>query len=208
MKIVVSAGPTRERIDAVRFITNFSSGKMGYAIAGAAATAGHQVVLVSGPVTIAPPPGVDTIRVESAAEMATAIHSSAADADAIIMAAAVADYRPVKQLEHKMKKTDGNLTIELERTEDILKTLGEQKNPDCILVGFAAETDNLLENAIDKLKRKNLDWIVLNDVSRPGIGFGSDQNAVTLISRDGRIIELDSAAKSVIAAKILEYVLV
>ncbi|MDD2404499.1 MAG: bifunctional phosphopantothenoylcysteine decarboxylase/phosphopantothenate--cysteine ligase CoaBC [Victivallaceae bacterium] len=208
MKIVVSAGPTRERIDAVRFITNFSSGKMGYAIAGAAATAGHQVVLVSGPVTIAPPPGVDTIRVESAAEMATAIHSSAADADAIIMAAAVADYRPVKQLEHKMKKTDGNLTIELERTEDILKTLGEQKNPDCILVGFAAETDNLLENAIDKQKRKNLDWIVLNDVSRPGIGFGSDQNAVTLISRDGRIIELDSAAKSVIAAKILEYVLV
>ncbi|MDD3702869.1 MAG: bifunctional phosphopantothenoylcysteine decarboxylase/phosphopantothenate--cysteine ligase CoaBC [Victivallaceae bacterium] len=208
MKIVVSAGPTRERIDAVRFITNFSSGKMGYAIAGAAATAGHQVVLVSGPVTIAPPPGVDTIRVESAAEMATAIHSSAADADAIIMAAAVADYRPVKQLEHKMKKTDGNLTIELERTEDILKTLGEQKNPDCILVGFAAETDNLMENAIDKQKRKNLDWIVLNDVSRPGIGFGSDQNAVTLISRDGRIIELDSAAKSVIAAKILEYVLV
>lgn len=206
-QIVISAGPTRERIDAVRFITNFSTGKMGYALAATAAAAGHQIILVSGPSTLSVPDGVKIVQIESAAEMAEAVHAAAIDADVVIMAAAVADYRPVIKLAHKMKKSEGNLTLELERTEDILATLGRNKNPNCILVGFAAETDHLLENARVKLERKNLDWIVANDISNSEIGFGSDNNAVTLISRDQRCIELEADSKTKIAQKILEYVL-
>lgn len=207
MKIVISAGPTRERIDAVRFITNFSTGKMGYALASAAVDAGHQVILISGPTTLPAPEGVEIIRIESAAEMAEAVHAAVIGADAVIMASAVADYRPVVKLDRKMKKKVGNLTIELERTEDILATLGKNKDRNCILVGFAAETDDLLENARVKLERKNLDWIVANDISATGIGFGSDNNAVTLISRDHRLIELEADSKIKIAQRILELVL-
>ena len=204
MKIVISAGPTRERIDAVRFLSNRSSGKMGFALAGAAVEAGFDTVLVAGPVHLETPAGVRRIDVESAAEMATAVKREAADADIVIMAAAVADYRPKQQLSGKMKKKDGNLTLELERTEDILKSLGETKRPGQILIGFAAETENLEQYALDKLKRKNLDWIAANDVSRSDIGFGSDANAVTLYGRSGEKIALPIASKAEIAAALLK----
>jgi phosphopantothenoylcysteine decarboxylase/phosphopantothenate--cysteine ligase len=204
MKIVISAGPTRERIDAVRFLSNRSSGKMGFALAGAAAEAGFDTVLVAGPVHLETPAGVRRIDVESAAEMATAVKREAADADIVIMAAAVADYRPKQQLSGKMKKKDGDLTLELERTEDILKSLGETKRPGQILIGFAAETENLEQYALDKLKRKNLDWIAANDVSRSDIGFGSDANAVTLYGRSGEKIALPIASKAEIAAALLK----
>lgn len=204
MKIVISAGPTRERIDAVRFLSNRSSGKMGFALAGAAVEAGFDTVLVAGPVHLETPAGVRRIDVESAAEMATAVKREAADADIVIMAAAVADYRPKQQLSGKMKKKDGDLTLELERTEDILKSLGETKRPGQILIGFAAETENLEQYALDKLKRKNLDWIAANDVSRNDIGFGSDANAVTLYGRSGEKIALPIASKAEIAAALLK----
>jgi phosphopantothenoylcysteine decarboxylase/phosphopantothenate--cysteine ligase len=204
MKIVISAGPTRERIDAVRFLSNRSSGKMGFALAGAAVEAGFDTVLVAGPVHLETPAGIRRIDVESAAEMATAVKREAADADIVIMAAAVADYRPKQQLSGKMKKKDGDLTLELERTEDILKSLGETKRPGQILIGFAAETENLEQYALDKLKRKNLDWIAANDVSRSDIGFGSDANAVTLYGRSGEKIALPIASKAEIAAALLK----
>ena len=204
MKIVISAGPTRERIDAVRFLSNRSSGKMGFALAGTAVEAGFDTVLVAGPVHLETPAGVRRIDVESAAEMATAVKREAADADIVIMAAAVADYRPKQQLSGKMKKKDGDLTLELERTEDILKSLGETKRPGQILIGFAAETENLEQYALDKLKRKNLDWIAANDVSRSDIGFGSDANAVTLYGRSGEKIALPIASKAEIAAALLK----
>lgn len=204
MKIVISAGPTRERIDAVRFLSNRSSGKMGFALAGAAVETGFDTVLVAGPVHLETPAGVRRIDVESAAEMATAVKREAADADIVIMAAAVADYRPKQQLSGKMKKKDGDLTLELERTEDILKSLGETKRPGQILIGFAAETENLEQYALDKLKRKNLDWIAANDVSRSDIGFGSDANAVTLYGRSGEKIALPIASKAEIAAALLK----
>jgi phosphopantothenoylcysteine decarboxylase/phosphopantothenate--cysteine ligase len=204
MKIVISAGPTRERIDAVRFLSNRSSGKMGFALAGAAVEAGFDTVLVAGPVHLETPAGVRRIDVGSAAEMATAVKREAADADIVIMAAAVADYRPKQQLSGKMKKKDGDLTLELERTEDILKSLGETKRPGQILIGFAAETENLEQYALDKLKRKNLDWIAANDVSRSDIGFGSDANAVTLYGRSGEKIALPIASKAEIAAALLK----
>jgi len=206
MKILITAGPTREAIDAVRFLTNRSTGKMGYALAAEAARRGHVVTLISGPVNLPPPDGVTTLAVESAAEMARAVHGCAADCDLIVMAAAVADYRPVHRLAGKLKKGDGPLTLELERTEDILKTLGETKRPGQILVGFAAETDDLERYAQEKLARKHLDWIAANDVSRSDRGFGSAQNAVTLFARDGRRFDLPLADKSVIARRILELV--
>lgn len=207
MKIVISAGPTREKIDAVRFISNYSTGKMGYALAAAAVKAGHEVILVSGPVNLSAPDQVKIVNVSSAAEMAQAMYDAAIASDIIIMAAAVADYRPARPFTNKMKKSPGNLFLELERTEDILQTLGENKQPHQLLVGFAAETEDLLANAADKLKRKKLDWIVANDVSRSDSGFGSDNNAVTLLSRDGRRIDLPLAEKSEIARKILEYII-
>ncbi len=207
MNIVISAGPTREKIDAVRFISNRSTGKMGYALAEAAAAAGHSVTLVSGPVNLPAPAGVNLVKVESAADMAAAMKEAAAVSDIVIMAAAVADYRPVKALPNKMKKTPGNLFLELERTEDILQVLGADKRPGQLLVGFAAETDDLLENAAGKLRRKNLDWIVANDVSRSDRGFGTDNNAVTLLNCHGGQIDLPLADKRQIAAQILEYIL-
>ncbi|MBQ9777019.1 MAG: phosphopantothenoylcysteine decarboxylase [Lentisphaeria bacterium] len=207
MKIVISAGPTRERIDAVRFLSNRSTGKMGFAIAGAAADMGYETVLVAGPVHLDTPDGVRRIDVESAADMAAAVKSEAADADVVIMAAAVADYRPRQQISGKMKKKEGDLILELERTEDILKSLGEVKRPGQILVGFAAETENLELYALDKLKRKNLDWIAANDVSRSDIGFGSNDNAVTLYGRNSERIQLPVAPKAEIAAKLLDTVL-
>lgn len=204
MRILVSAGPTREKIDPVRFISNYSSGRMGYAIAEAAQLAGHEVVLISGPVALPCPEGVRRIMVESAAEMAAAIHNQASHAEVIVMAAAVADYRPARPETRKMKKLPGNLTLELERTEDILAALGKNKRPGQILVGFAAETDDLERNAQAKLVRKNLDWIAANRVED---GFGTLTNALILFSRTGSKIALPLAEKSVLAQKMLEVIL-
>ncbi|MCF6176947.1 MAG: bifunctional phosphopantothenoylcysteine decarboxylase/phosphopantothenate--cysteine ligase CoaBC [Victivallaceae bacterium] len=204
MKIVISAGPTRESIDTVRFISNRSSGKMGYALASAAAESGMEVVLISGPVTLPPPPGnIELIKVETAAQMAIAVKTAATNADIVIMSAAVADYRPLNALPGKLKKSSGNLVIEFERTEDILASLGEIKRPGQILCGFAAETDNLISNAKEKLSRKNLDWIIANDIGKPGQGFAGDRNAVTMLSANGQLIELALADKAIIAQQII-----
>lgn len=207
MKIVISAGPTREKIDPVRFITNFSSGKMGYALAAAARETGAETVLISGPTNLAPPDDVRFISVESAAEMAEAVKQEAIDADIVIMSAAVADYRPVVVHSGKMKKSPGNLLIELERTEDILASLGAAKPAGQILCGFAAETENILENAQDKLRRKNLNWIIANDVSAGDRGFAVDKNAVTMISDSGQTIDLPLEDKTGIARKIIKTIL-
>jgi len=206
MKILISAGPTREKIDIIRFLSNRSTGKMGYALAAAAVESGMEVVLVSGPVNLAVPDNVRLIKVESAAEMAKAIHAEAPDADLVIMAAAVADFTPAKSFNHKIKKTSGNLTIELEATEDILFTLGKNKPEGQVLVGFAAESEDLLVNAQDKMQRKNLDWIAANDISRKDSGFASDSNAVTLLSKDGKKIEIPMDSKRNIAKQIIEII--
>ena len=207
MRIVISAGPTREAIDPVRFITNRSTGKMGYAIARAAVKMSLQTVLVSGPVNLTPPEGVEFVPVESAAEMAEAMKKAAADADIIVMAAAVADYRPKQYSTSKVKKSDGDMCIELERTEDILLSLGKNKKPGQILVGFAAETDDLLQNAQGKLERKNLDYIAANIVGVPGRGFGADNNAITLLGRNGSRTEFALQSKEALAESLLSFVL-
>ena len=207
MRIVISAGPTREAIDPVRFITNRSTGKMGYAIARAAVKMNLQTVLVSGPVNLAPPEGVEFVPVESAAEMADAMKKAAAEADIIVMAAAVADYRPKQYSTSKVKKSDGDMCIELERTEDILLSLGKNKKPGQILVGFAAETDDLLQNAQGKLERKNLDYIAANIVGVPGRGFGADNNAITLLGRNGSRTEFALQSKEALAESLLKFVL-
>ena len=208
MKILISAGPTREAIDPVRFITNHSSGKMGYALAQAAVKRGWQVILVSGPVDLPRPEGLaEFVQVVSAAEMADAVKSRFPAMDGAILCAAVADYRPVTVSNKKIKKSDDDLILHLERTEDILKTLGTMKNAQQILIGFAAETDDLEANALAKLKKKNLDWIAANDVSRSDIGFGSNDNAVTLYGRNSERIQLPVAPKAEIAAKLLDTVL-
>ena len=207
MKIVISAGPTREAIDPVRFITNRSTGKMGYSIAQAAQDMGFEVILVSGPVNLTPPQGIEVVQVESAAEMAEAMKKAAAGADVIIMTAAVADYRPRQYSSSKIKKSDDDLVIELERTEDILLSLGKAKKPGQLLVGFAAETDDLLQNAQSKLERKNLDFIAANIVGVPGRGFAADNNAITLLGKNNYRKELTLKSKSQLAKELLEAVL-
>ena len=182
LKVVVSAGPTREAIDPVRYITNHSSGKMGYAIAKAAARRGADVTLVSGPVDIKAPEYVRTIPIISAADMAKAVKESAADADIVIKAAAVADYRPANVAKDKIKKKDGDLNVPLSRTEDIIGFLGEHKKPGQFLCGFSMETRDLIENSKAKLSKKNLDMIVANNVKVEGAGFAGDTNVVTFIT--------------------------
>ena len=201
MKILITAGPTREFIDPVRFITNSSSGQMGYAIAAEALRRGHEVILVSGPVHIAPPAGAEVVDVVTAADMAEAVKSRFASCDCCIMSAAVADYRPAKVCEQKMKKTPGNLAIELERTEDILKTIGTMKKESQLLIGFAAESENLLENAAGKLQRKNLDWIVANKLSD---GFAKSTNACVVLGKNGEKIPFDTRPKTELAAALLD----
>ena len=201
MKILISAGPTREHIDPVRFITNSSSGQMGYALAAAALRRGHEVTLVSGPVNIAAPEGVTLVKVISAADMAEAMKSRFPECDCCIMSAAVADYRPVKNYDQKMKKTPGNMFLELERTEDILKTLGSVKTPSQLLIGFAAESENLLENAQGKLQRKNLDWIVANKLSD---GFAKSTNVCTVLGRNGEKIPFTERPKTELAELLLK----
>ncbi|QSH41239.1 bifunctional phosphopantothenoylcysteine decarboxylase/phosphopantothenate--cysteine ligase CoaBC [Lentisphaerota bacterium ZTH] len=207
MKVLITAGPTLERIDAIRFISNRSSGRMGYAVAEAARDAGCMVVLISGPVTLPVPQGIKVEKVESAAEMAAAVFKHAVDSDVIIMAAAVADYTPKNKSDRKLKKTPGDLTIELERTEDILLTLGNNKPEGQVLVGFAAETENLVKYATGKLQRKNLDWIAANDISASDRGFGADANEITLIGRSGQQINIPLADKKTVARRLLDIIL-
>lgn len=204
-KILVTAGPTREPIDPVRFISNPSTGKMGYAIAREAAMRGAKVVLVSGPSTLESPPVSKFISVTRAEEMAKHVFHEAKDADAVIMTAAVADYTPGEYSKTKIKKNTGKLTLELVKTTDILKKLGEKKNKK-ILVGFAAETDDIENNAMKKLKEKNLDMIVVNKIGEEGCGFGSDTNKVTMIFRDGKRKHLDTMPKSEVARVLLDEV--
>ncbi|MFB1081164.1 bifunctional phosphopantothenoylcysteine decarboxylase/phosphopantothenate--cysteine ligase CoaBC [Jeotgalibacillus sp. JSM ZJ347] len=201
-KVVITAGPTREKIDPVRFFTNHSSGKMGYVIAKVAAEAGAEVTLVSGPVSITPPAGVNTIHVETAEEMYEQVIRHFETADIVIKSAAVADYRPAETSDQKMKKKDGPLTVEFERTKDILKTLGEQKKHQ-ILIGFAAETELLETYAMRKLEKKNADLIVGNNILTDGAGFGTDTNAVTFFRKDGTVTELPMQTKEQVAEALM-----
>ena len=182
--VLVTAGPTVEMIDPVRYITNRSSGKMGYAIAEAARDRGARVVLLSGPVHLPAPAGVEVVGIQSSAQLCQAVLARAGEADVIIQAAAPADYRPAKAEAQKIKKREGGMTLVLENTTDIAAELGRRRRPGQILVAFAAETDHVLENAKAKLERKNADVVVANDVSRTDAGFGVDTNAVTLITRE------------------------
>lgn len=202
--VLVTAGPTREEIDPVRYVTNYSSGKMGYAIAVAARNRGARVILVSGPTGLAGPCGVEIIAVKSADEMWGAVVSRAAEASVIIKAAAVADYRPCERAEEKIKKGgEETLCVRMEKNPDILAELGRIKNHQ-YLVGFAAETENLLENARRKLSEKNLDMIVANDVSAPGAGFDGDTNIVRFLFSDGRQEELPLMSKKEVADCLLD----
>jgi phosphopantothenoylcysteine decarboxylase/phosphopantothenate--cysteine ligase len=202
-RVLVTAGPTREPIDPVRFITNRSSGRMGYAVAEAARARGAEVTLVSGPVSIDAPAGVDVVRVETAAEMARETLSRAEAATIVVKSAAVADYRPVVVAERKIKKGDGPATIELERTQDILASLGRAKG-ERVLVGFAAETNDLIANARAKLATKNCDLVVANDVTREGAGFDGDTNVVSLVGPGDRVVELPVMTKRDLADRILD----
>ena len=204
-KALVTAGPTQEFIDPVRFISNPSSGKMGYAIALALRHRGAEVVLVTGPTTLAVPRGVHAVQVRSAQEMAAAVEKHFPDADVIIKSAAVADYRPRVVAMHKVKKRDGAPSLDLERTTDILAGLGKKKGAR-ILVGFAAETQDVLANARDKLEQKNLDLIVANDVGGSDSGFGSDMNKVTLLLRGGDSLDVPAMNKQDLAHRILDCV--
>lgn len=204
LRVVVSAGPTQEKIDPVRYLSNRSSGKMGYALAEAARARGASVTLVSGPVALARPEGVRVIAVESAEEMKTALDEVAATADVLIMAAAVADYRVAAPADRKIKKDKDELEIRLVRNDDILAGLGRAKPPGQVLVGFAAETNDVVAYGQDKLKRKNADLFVANDVSRPDIGFSADENEVHLLFADGRVEKVEKAAKKKIANAILD----
>jgi phosphopantothenoylcysteine decarboxylase/phosphopantothenate--cysteine ligase len=205
LRLLVSAGPTREYLDPVRFISNPSSGRMGYAVAEAARDRGAEVVLVSGPTCLKAPWGVEVVRVESALEMRQAILERYPWAKAVVMAAAVADYRPAEVLKDKEPKAEAEKTIRLVPNPDILKELGERKEGR-VLVGFAMETASGLERAQEKLRRKNLDLIALNWVNREGVGFGSPENEVVLIARDGRVLELPRMEKRQVAHRILDLV--
>ncbi len=202
-KILVTAGPTREAIDPVRYITNHSTGKMGYALAQAAAWRGAQVTLVSGPVDLKVPLGVTCIPVVSARDMFEAVTAVSDQQDAVIKAAAVADYRPSRVGTEKTKKTDGNMSIDLERTDDILAWLGAHRRPGQFLCGFSMETRNMLENSRAKLERKQIDMIVANNLRTEGAGFGTDTNVVTLITGEG-IQELEKMSKLQVAHRILD----
>ncbi|MGG3800195.1 bifunctional phosphopantothenoylcysteine decarboxylase/phosphopantothenate--cysteine ligase CoaBC [Metabacillus fastidiosus] len=205
MNILITAGPTREKVDPVRYFSNYSSGKMGYAIAEEAAKLGANVTLVTGPTAISHPDFVEIIEVESAEEMLQAVLRKYDQADVVIKSAAVADYRPKYPLDKKMKKETEQLEVKMEKTTDILKTLGELKN-DQLLVGFAAETNEVENYALGKLKKKNLDMIVANNVLTEGAGFGTDTNIVTIYDKYNEKIELPLMTKNEVASKLLLHV--
>ena len=206
LRIVVTAGPTQEAIDPVRYLTNHSSGKMGYAIARQAANRGAEVVLVSGPSSQSAPAGVTVVPVKSAQDMFAAVQQEYAAADAVIKAAAVADYRPKTVASQKIKKSDGDWILELERNPDILAWLGAHKNKQ-ILVGFAAETNDVQQNALSKLQRKRLDLIAANDLTEQHSGFARDTNKITLYGADGSVTELPVLSKEQAADVLLDKVL-
>lgn len=202
-KILVTAGPTQEAIDPVRFITNHSSGKMGYAIAKIAAARGAQVTLISGPVSLNPPQNAKTIKITNAKEMLEAVKENFPDSDIVIKSAAVADFRPKNISAEKIKKTGEEISIELERTDDILAFLGKNKKPGQILCGFSMETQSLIENSKKKLSAKNLDLIIANNLKTPGAGFQADTNQATIISKDFQK-ELPLMQKEELASRILD----
>jgi len=203
-RVLITAGPTREPIDPVRYLSNRSSGKMGYALAEAAKLRGADVILVSGPTALSVPSGIEIVRVETAVQMYDAALFHAETADIIIAAAAVSDYRPTERAEQKLKKTSASPTLTLTQTDDILAELGRRKHSHQILVGFAAETTDLLAQARLKLTSKNLDWIAANDVTQEGAGFDGDTNIVTLIGKDRQEIALPLLTKREVAERILD----
>lgn len=200
--VVITAGATQEEIDPVRYITNHSTGKMGYALAKEARNAGARVTLISGKTNLPKPYGVDVVSVTSAADMAKSVIDNFEKADVVIMSAAVADYTPIEKAEQKIKKTDGDLSIALKRTQDILLTIGQKKREDQIVIGFAMETENLLENAAKKLQEKNANYIIANSIREPGAGFGVDTNIVKIISptsvEDLGLLSKDETAKEIL----------
>ena len=203
--LLVTAGPTREELDPVRYISNYSSGKMGYAVARAARQRGAEVILVSGPTFLLPPVGVTLLPVVSAAQMRDAVMQALPKVTAVVKSAAVADYRPAATATEKIKKSDDDMTLKLEKNPDILAELGQNKQGR-ILVGFAAETQDLLKHAGEKLKRKNLDLIVANDITQCGAGFDCDTNIVKLLHADGQIEELPQLSKDEVAHQLLDRV--
>ena len=200
--VVITAGATQEEIDPVRYITNHSTGKMGYALAKEARNAGARVTLISGKTNLPKPYGVDVVNVTSAADMAKCVIDNFEKADVLIMSAAVADYTPIEKAEQKIKKTDGDLSIALKRTQDILLTIGQKKREDQMVIGFAMETENLLENAAKKLQEKNANYIIANSIREPGAGFGVDTNIVKIISptsvEDLGLLSKDETAKEIL----------
>lgn len=206
MRVLVTAGPTQEAIDPVRYLTNHSSGRMGYAVAKAASQRGAEVTLVSGQTSLKKPAFVNTVDVISAQDMYEAVMSRASDMDIIIKAAAVADYRPAEVADNKLKKSDGELSIRLERTKDILASIGAARTPSQFICGFSMETENLIENSRKKLVKKNLDMIAANSLKTEGAGFGVDTNVLTLITRDG-IDELPLMSKDEAANRLLDAIL-
>jgi len=201
-RVIITAGPTQEAIDPVRFITNHSTGKMGYSIAEIAKEK-NEVILISGPVNLKVPVGVKLIQVTTAEEMFQSVKSEILNADVLIMTAAVADYKPAVYSLQKMKKSDAELSIQLERTKDILMEVSKLKKEGQIFIGFAAESENVLQNAKSKLVRKKLDYIIANDISRSDIGFGSNDNQVTIISEHD-MEKLPIIPKLEVAQKICE----
>ncbi len=204
-KVLVTAGPTQEKLDPVRYISNHSTGKMGYAIARAAMMRGAEVTLISGKVNLASPLGVKTVSVVSAADMAREVKAVAPEQDIIIKAAAVADYRPLEVYEEKVKKKDGELSLPLERTEDILAYLGAHRRQGQFLCGFSMETEHMVENSRAKLEKKNVDMIVANNLKQQGAGFGTDTNIITLLTKT-ETIELPIMSKDEAANQLLTYI--
>lgn len=206
IRVLVTAGPTIEKIDPVRYISNHSTGKMGYAIAAEAMMRGADVTLVTGKTNMKPPAYVRTIKITSAADMAEAVKACAERQDIIIKAAAVADYHPKQTADEKLKKSDEQMTVELERTEDILGFLGAHKKEGQYLCGFSMETENMIENSRKKLEKKNLDLIVANNLKEHGAGFGTETNIVTLLSKEDTVA-LPIMSKAEVAGKLLDYIM-
>lgn len=200
--VVITAGATQEEIDPVRYITNHSTGKMGYALAKEARNAGAKVMLISGKTNLPQPYGVDVVKVISAADMRECVVNNFEKADVVIMSAAVADYTPIEKADHKIKKAEGDLSIALKRTQDILLTIGKKKRENQVVIGFAMETENLLENAAKKLQEKNANYIIANSIREPGAGFGVDTNIVKIISptsvEDLGLLSKDDTAKEIL----------
>jgi phosphopantothenoylcysteine decarboxylase/phosphopantothenate--cysteine ligase len=203
VRFLITAGPTREPIDPVRYLSNRSSGKMGYAMAEAAIDAGHEVILISGPVNLDPPRGAELVSVSTGDEMFDAVHERVRDYDVLVMCAAVADYKPRGFSKTKIKKRDTNLSLDLIPTRDILASFPKQDRQ-FVVVGFAAETENVEANARQKLEQKNCDIVVANDVSRADSGMESDQNEVTILLRDGEIRKISRAPKKIVARELIK----